>query len=78
MTKLSDDRIETYGLIACESADGYSLHAPGSTDEDIADGTSPYLVSEPWAHDEHVIPQAAYDRAAERERLRAIIARDAA
>ncbi len=32
-------------LVLCESADGWSLHAPGSTDEQIADGDAPYLVS---------------------------------
>ncbi len=32
-------------LVLCESADGWSLHAPGSTDEDIANGDAPYLVS---------------------------------
>lgn len=32
-------------LVLCESADGWSLHAPGSTDEDIASGDAPYLLS---------------------------------
>src|SRR6516162_5028412 len=32
-------------LIECDSPDGFSLHAPGSSDEDIADGTAPPLVS---------------------------------
>lgn len=32
-------------LVLCESPDGWSLHAPGSTDEDIASGAAPYLVS---------------------------------
>jgi hypothetical protein len=31
-------------LVDCLSPDGFSLHAPGSSDEDIADGTSPPLV----------------------------------
>jgi hypothetical protein len=31
-------------LIECDSPDGFSLHAPGSSDEDIADGTAPPLV----------------------------------
>jgi hypothetical protein len=32
-------------LVECDSPDGFSLHAPGSSDEDIADGTAPPLVS---------------------------------
>lgn len=32
-------------LVLCRSADGWSLHAPGSTDEQIANGDAPYLVS---------------------------------
>lgn len=32
-------------LVLCESPDGWSLHAPGSADEDIATGDAPYLVS---------------------------------
>lgn len=34
-------------LVLCESPDGFSLHAPGSTDEEIAMGEAPYLVSGP-------------------------------
>lgn len=34
-------------LVLCESPDGWSLHAPGSSDEDIARGDAPYLVSGP-------------------------------
>jgi len=34
-------------LVLCQSADGFSLHAPGSTDEEIANGDAPYLVSGP-------------------------------
>lgn len=34
-------------LVLCQSADGWSLHAPGSTDEDIASGDAPYIVSGP-------------------------------
>jgi len=34
-------------LVLCESPDGWSLHAPGSTDEAIACGDAPYLVSGP-------------------------------
>jgi hypothetical protein len=36
-----------YGLVLCESPDGWSLHAPGSTDEEIACGDAPYLLSGP-------------------------------
>lgn len=32
-------------LVLCESPDGWSLHAPGSTDEQIASGDARYLVS---------------------------------
>lgn len=32
-------------LVLCQSTDGWSLHAPGSTDEEIASGDAPYLVS---------------------------------
>jgi hypothetical protein len=32
-------------LVLCQSADGWSLHAPGSTDEEIASGDAPYLLS---------------------------------
>lgn len=31
-------------LVLCESTDGWSLHAPGSTDDEIAAGDAPYLV----------------------------------
>jgi len=49
--------VETYeatDLVLCESADGWSLHAPGSSDDEIAAGDAPYLVSgedEPSADD---------------------------
>ena len=32
-------------LVLCESPDGWSLHAPGSTDENIASGDAPYILS---------------------------------
>ena len=32
-----------HNLVLCESADGWSLHAPGSTDDAIASGDAPYL-----------------------------------
>src|SRR5690606_5410623 len=50
-------------LVVCESPDGYSIHAPGSTDEQIASGDAPPLVSGPWTDDEHVVPASAFDRA---------------
>lgn len=31
-------------LVLCESPDGWSLHAPGSTDDEIASGDAPYLM----------------------------------
>lgn len=52
---------ETYttaDLVLCESPDGFSIHAPGSTDEAIAMGDAPYLVSGPGKPSE-----ADYDRA---------------
>ena len=36
-------------FVLCKSPDGWSLHEPGSSDEDIATGDSPYLVSGPGA-----------------------------
>jgi hypothetical protein len=37
-----------YGdLVLCESGDGASLHAKGSTDEQIANGDAEYIVSAP-------------------------------
>lgn len=50
-------------FVVCESADGWSLHAPGSTDEEIARGDAPPLVSGPWGNDDHVIPASAYEEA---------------
>lgn len=32
-------------LILCQSADGWSYHAPLSTDEEIAAGDAPYIIS---------------------------------
>jgi hypothetical protein len=54
---MSDD------FVPCESADGWSLHAPGSTDAEIASGDAPALVSGPWEGDEHVIPASGYETA---------------
>jgi hypothetical protein len=34
-------------LVGCFSPDGFSLHAPESTDDDIASGEAPYLISAP-------------------------------
>lgn len=31
-------------LVLVQEADGWSFHAPGSTDEQIADGSAPYIV----------------------------------
>lgn len=47
-------------FVTCESADGWSLHAPGSTDEQIANGDAPALVDGHWEDDEHLIPAWAY------------------
>ena len=50
-------------LVVCESPDGYSIHAPGSSDEEIASGDAPPLVSGPWIDDEHIVPASAFARA---------------
>lgn len=47
-------------LVICESADGWSLHAPGSTDEQIASGDAPPLADGPWT-DDRTIPDEAYE-----------------
>lgn len=47
--------------VSCESADGWSLHAPGSTDEQIASGDAPALVTGKWLDDRHAIPEAAHE-----------------
>ena len=49
------------GLIVCysDNDDGWSLHAPGSTDEEIAYGDAPYILSGPGEP-----TQADYDAAA--------------
>jgi hypothetical protein len=31
-------------LVLCESPDGWSLHAPGASDEQIACGDAPYIL----------------------------------
>lgn len=54
----------TTKFVPCESVDGWSLHAQGSTDEAIANGDAPALVDGPWEDDDHIIPAWAY-RAAE-------------
>ncbi len=56
-------------LVLCKSPDGWSLHAPGSSDDDIATGESPYLASgngeptaEDYAHAWEVLRQRMQDR----------------
>lgn len=46
--------VESPDLVLCESADGWSLHAPGSTDEQIASGDAPPLASGEPLEDEEV------------------------
>jgi len=46
--------------VICESADGWSLHASGATDEQIAHGVMPPLVSGAWGSDDRTIPDWAY------------------
>lgn len=53
-------------FVSCESPDGWSLHAPGSTDDDIASGAAKALVDGPWEGDEHIIPEWAYVEARRR------------
>lgn len=48
-------------LILCQTADGWSLHAPHSTDDEIASGEAPYILcgeGRPTAQDY----DAAFDR----------------
>lgn len=49
--------------VVCESADGWSLHAPGSSDEAIARGEAPPLSAGEWTDDDHEIPDWAYREA---------------
>lgn len=44
-TDAASGEIEMSDVVLCESADGWSLHAPGSTDEAIACGDAPALVT---------------------------------
>jgi hypothetical protein len=57
-------------FVTCETVDGYSLHAPDSMDEEIADGSAPALTSGAWPDDAREIPAAAYDAA--RKALRSV------
>lgn len=50
-------------FVTCETADGYSLHAPDSMDEEIADGSAPPLATGEWPEGERRIPAAAFDTA---------------
>jgi hypothetical protein len=45
---LEDQPATVRGFVPCYSADGWSLHAAGSTDEAIADGSAPAIVSGAW------------------------------
>lgn len=47
--------------VVCESAEGWSLHAPGSTDAEIASGDAPALVSGAWEGEDHEIPEWAHE-----------------
>lgn len=51
--------MRTYDLVLCESPDGWSLHAPGSSDSAIALGEAPSL-----SHGDGEPTQADYDAAA--------------
>jgi len=50
-------------FVAVESPDGWSLHAPGASDEDIREGRAAPLVSGPWIDDERSIPDVGFDYA---------------
>lgn len=41
---------EKTDLVICESVDGWSIHAPGAQDEEIASGDAPPLATGPWVH----------------------------
>ena len=51
--------MNTYGLVLVQTYDGWSLHAPGSTDEQIAEGDALAILS-----DEGTPTQDDYDAAA--------------
>jgi hypothetical protein len=57
-------------LVLCESPDGWSLHAPGSTGWEIAEGDAWYL-----ANGDHPITDADYTRAL-RELVRRVAEED--
>ena len=58
------NEVPEHDLVLCESPDGWSLHAPGATDQDIAHGDSP-----PLACGEGAPTEADYEAA--RQALRA-------
>lgn len=41
--KTSDTKYTAADMVKCVSPDGWSFHAPASTDEQIADGSAPYI-----------------------------------
>lgn len=43
MTQQAPKHTPADDLVICQTADGWSLHAPGSTDEEIATGDAPLL-----------------------------------
>ena len=48
-------------FVVCESADGWSLHRKGATDEEIANGDAPPLACGVWIDDDdHEIPEWAW------------------
>lgn len=60
---------EASDLVLCESADGWSLHAPGSSDDEIAAGDASYLVcgegDHPTAADYSAALRVLVERAAQ-------------
>lgn len=53
-------------FVLTESGDGWSIHAPGSTDDAIASGNAPVLVCGDYTGTNHDrIPAHAYDIATE-------------
>lgn len=63
MTDYSVNQNEHIDFVICTTFDGYSLHAPGSSDEDIADGSAPALAYGPWSDATCVIPGEAFEQA---------------
>lgn len=51
-------------IVECSSSDGWSLHEPGSTEEEIASGNAPFLLCG-GDETETTAPRLAWERAAQ-------------